>query len=446
MTLTDTLVNFSLGSLAPTARARAIVRLSLLDWAAVTHAGSSEPVAKHVRTYALHNGGRAESTLVGSNLKLPAATAALVNGTTSHALDYDDTHFDYIGHPSVTVIPAVLAVGESIGASDAACLDAALVGLEVATRVGVWLGRSHYSSGFHITATAGSVGATAAAARLLDLTPVQAGHALSLVASRASGLRAQFGSMAKPWQAGLAASNGVEAALLAKLGVEASTNVIEAPQGLAATQRGEFNGHAFDNLGTAYRFEEVTHKFHACCHGTHAMIDALRSVKAERPIDPDTVRKVTVTVTPQFENVCNQLTPQTGLEAKFSFRLLAAMTLHAHDTASLDSYSAAVCVDPKLTSLRDRVDTLFDPSMPETAAKVRIDTPDGVHVGEADLLDPTFLADTGAREARVLAKAASLLGTDLTNYLCACVDSAEQATGSLAARLLSTRAVDRETS
>ncbi|MEM9602675.1 MAG: MmgE/PrpD family protein [Pseudomonadota bacterium] len=412
MSVTDTLVDFALAPAQPTERMHRITLLSLFDWCVVSLAGRDEPVAAAVRAYVAQNGGTPESSAIGSTLAMPATSAALVNGTVSHALDYDDTHFDYIGHPSVAVIPAALAVAEATQASDTALLEALVVGLETVTRVGRWLGRGHYAAGFHITGTAGSVGATVAAARLLGLAPAQVANALSLVASRASGLRTQFGSMAKPWHAGLAASNGVEAARLALHGVVPAPDALAAHQGLSDTHRGDADATAFDGLSTAFRFEDVTHKFHACCHGTHAMIDALLSLCAGQPIDPADVDAVTVRVTPAFQHVCNQLAPDTGLGAKFSYRLLAAATLCGHDTARLDTYTDALCHDPAVVGLRDKVVIEFDSAVAETAADVTVHARGRSNTATADLLDSDFLADTPAREGRVRAKAASVVGAE----------------------------------
>ena len=163
--------------------------------------------------------------------KVPARAAALANGTISHALDYDDTHFAHIGHPSVAILPAALAAGEEVDASGAAVLDAFLIGAEASIRIGMVLGRPHYDRGFHQTATAGAFGATVAAARVMALTRDQTRQALSLVSTRASGLKSQFGSMGKPYNAGIAASNGVEAAALARRGFVSADDGVGGEQG-----------------------------------------------------------------------------------------------------------------------------------------------------------------------------------------------------------------------
>ncbi|MFN5826925.1 MAG: MmgE/PrpD family protein, partial [Rhodobacterales bacterium] len=185
--------------------ARAMARLSLFDWMVCGLAGVDEPVAQALRACLGGEGGTPVATLMGGP-RLPARAAAMVNGATSHALDYDDTHFAHVGHLSAGICPAALAAGEQVGASAAAVADAFLVGAEAAIRVGLHLGRAHYDRGFHQTATAGAFGATVAAARLYGLTPAQLRAAIGLCATRASGLKGQFGTLGKPLNAGIAAA------------------------------------------------------------------------------------------------------------------------------------------------------------------------------------------------------------------------------------------------
>jgi 2-methylcitrate dehydratase PrpD len=191
-----------------------MARLSLDDWFAVTRAGASEPVAKIVRGFVADEGGKEAASVAGLDKLLPARAAALANGAASHALDYDDTHFAHVGHPSVAILPAALAVAEEI---DAPASVALLIGAEASIRIGMVLGRRHYDREFHLTATAGAFGATVAAARVMGLARDETRNALSLVATRASGLKSQFGSMGKPFNAGVAASNGGRPARAARL-------------------------------------------------------------------------------------------------------------------------------------------------------------------------------------------------------------------------------------
>ncbi|SMX35144.1 MmgE/PrpD family protein [Actibacterium lipolyticum] len=404
--ITEAISSFAINA-TPADSARAMMRLSLLDWAACGIAGQQEPVARLTRALGLEDGGTGEASVFGTATRLPARAAALINGATSHALDYDDTHFAHIGHPSVAVIPAALAVAEGTGAKGDAFLDAVLVGVEVSVRVGTWLGRAHYQAGFHQTATAGAFGATVAACRLLGCDAAQTAHAVGLTATRASGLKSQFGTMGKPYNAGIAASNGVEAALLAARGFIANPVGLEGAQGFGPTHCGEAVEAALDGLGAEWLFEGISHKFHACCHGTHAMLEAIGALDQT---DPDNIARVTVTTHPRWLTVCNLSAPQTGLEAKFSYRLTAAMALSGYDTGALSSFSDALCVDPKLTALRDKVVVLTDETLAETATRVVVERGDGTSVSARFDLDTPIALDV--RRGKLRAKAISLLGAD----------------------------------
>ncbi|MFT7530946.1 MAG: 2-methylcitrate dehydratase PrpD, partial [Gammaproteobacteria bacterium] len=322
--LTQYLADFAISTQASSIpeSAREVARLSLLDWLAVGIAGCEEPVSNIVREMLAAEGGVAESTVFGQQIKLPARAAALANGTISHALDYDDTHFIYLGHPSVAVFPAAFAVAEKVGAGFEDFLDAALLGMESTCRIGAWLGREHYERGFHQTATAGSFGSTLAACRLLGLDVEQTCFALGQTASRASGLKAQFGTMGKPFHAGMAASNGVEAASLAQAGFVSCASAMEAEQGFAETHSVDFNdvAVALNGLGSSWVFETVQHKFHACCHGTHASLEAIGEMQGQTDLPGDSIDRVSITVHPSYLKVCNIAEPVTGLEAKFSLR------------------------------------------------------------------------------------------------------------------------------
>lgn len=379
-----------------------VLRLSLLDWIAVGVAGCGEPVSRIVRKMVLAEGGAGDATVLGTDVRLPARAAALANGATSHALDYDDTHFASLGHPSVVVFPAVLALSEKHGISGADTLDAALIGAEATVRIGAWLGRGHYEHGFHITATAGCIGATAGCARLLGLDAERTAHALGIAATRASGLKSQFGTMGKPYHAGFAASNAVEAATLAAAGFVSRPDALDCAQGFAATHAGVGGGALPMDR---WLFEEVKHKFHACCHGTHATVEAAQTARSV--VSPEDVAGITVTVHPRYLKVCNIAEPRTGLEAKFSLRHTAAMGLAGRNTAALATFTESACVDPALAALRNCVTIETDAALTETEALVVVERQDGTREDvHHDIAAPLSIED---RQAKVRAKAASLL-------------------------------------
>lgn len=405
MTVTRHLAQFAVAPLTGHHDAMQVLRLSLLDWLAVARAGRDEPVAQITRAMLADEAGRAEASVLGLSVRLPARAAALANGTASHALDYDDTHFAHIGHPSVAVIPAALAMAERVGASGADFQDAALVGVEASVRVGVWLGRAHYQTGFHQTATAGAFGAGLACARLLGMSADQAAMVLGLLATRASGLKSQFGTMGKPFNAGIAAANGVEAALLVARGFIANPDALESPQGFGPTHAGVADLTALDGLGQDWLFTGVSHKFHACCHGLHASLEALATLL---PLDPAQIAGIAVRTHPRWMTVCNQPAPTTGLGAKFSYTTVLPMAILGHDTARLDSYCDAVCTDPAVQTLRARVQVTGDDSVAETATHLTVTLRDNTRrTATFDLETPMTL---DARAAKVRAKAASLLG------------------------------------
>ena len=380
---------------------RSVLRLSLQDWVSVAMAGVDEPVSTAVRDLVLSEGGTGTAFVFGSEQTLPMRAAALSNGSTSHALDYDDTHFLHIGHPSVVVFSATMAAAQQVGATGQAFLEAAMVAYETSCRIGAWLGRDHYEAGFHMTATAGCFGAALGVGRLLGLTQDQMRAALGLASTRASGLKAQFGSMGKPYNAGLAAANGVEAAMLAARGM---TSDLEGLASFAAGHAGASVPGAFEGIGQQFVLEDTRHKFHACCHGIHATLEALAQIE----VTAEEVAEVVVTVHPRWLKVCNKPEPVTGLEAKFSYRICVAMALAGIDTGALDSYSDANCADAALCRLRDLVRVEGDADMADGAAQVSVACHDDIkRVARFDLEQPIAL---NVRQTRVLAKSSSLIG------------------------------------
>ncbi len=398
MSIETQLADFAVNS-EPSPDALEMMRLSLMDWAACGIAGREEPLAVILRDKGLSEGGKAEASVIGGD-KLPAPRAAMINGAVSHALDYDDTHFAHIGHTSVGVIPAALAVAERVGASFDDFLTACLIGSEGAVRVGVWLGRDHYQVGYHQTATAGAFGACLAALRLLGADQAQAIAGIGLVSSKAAGLKAQFGTMAKPLNAGLAAEAGVEAALWAMAGM---TSTEQGLQAFGVTHHGDADAAAFDGLGGTWRMLEVSHKFHACCHGLHAMLEALSEVS----VDPADVVSVEITTHPRWMTVCNKPAPHTGLEAKFSYAQTAAMALVGVDTSAIAAFSDMVAQRSDLVALRDVVTVVTAESLTEMQARVRITLRDGAVLDAAhDLAAPMALE---ARAAKLMRKAQGLV-------------------------------------
>jgi 2-methylcitrate dehydratase PrpD len=417
-------------------RPRRLAELSLFDWMSVGRAGSEQPVSDIIRAFVEEEGGKPAATVIGSGKLLPARAAALANGTISHCLDYDDTHFAHIGHLSVAIYPAALAAAESVGAGAGDVRDAFLLGAEAACRIGMVLGRIHYQRGFHQTATSGAFGATLAAGRIFGLDAVQMRHALSLVSTRASGLKSQFGTMGKPFNAGIAAANGVEAAALAKRGFVSCDDGIGGPQGFIET-----HSDAADPEGPwkepppgKFIFEGIKYKLHACCHGAHAMIEALRNIRRRRAIAPGEIAAIKVVTHPRWLRVCDLKAPRTGLEAKFSYALLAAMVMRGFDTTAEKTFIDALCQDSDLRGLAERVEVAGDAALSDTQCRVDVALAGGAHVECAhDLADlqPEAVIEKGLRN-----KARGLLGEALAGRMWSGISVLDRLSARDLARLL----------
>lgn len=397
MGITDQLVKFAAAEVPE--EAAAMMRLSLFDWAACGIIGAQEEAYTGFRRAQLVEEGPAH---VFGGDAAGAAAAALINGTLSHALDYDDTHFAHIGHPSVAVLPAVIGLAETLDIRLTDAVDAATIGVEASIMVGVWLGRDHYQIGYHQTATAGAFGATLAAARLLDLDKHQIRHALGLCASMASGLKAQFGTMGKPLNAGLAARTGVEAALWAQAGMTAAHDGLDGPLGFGETHHGAAAEVKLPRKD--WQISEISHKFHACCHGLHAMLEALSGADVE----PERIASIKIRTHPRWMSVCNIPAPKTGLEAKFSYAQTAAMTLLGHATSNAQTFTDEIARDKDIRAMREKVEVVEDETLSETQAQVTLTLETGeVRRLRHDLLAPITLE---ARADRLRAKVQSLLG------------------------------------
>jgi 2-methylcitrate dehydratase PrpD len=330
-----------------------VAKSCVLDWFGVTLAGSREPLAQILQEEIIR-GSQGGATIVGTALQCAPAAAALVNGATSHALDYDDVHVD-VGHPTAPILPAALAVGETEGSTGAEILKAFIAGYEAAAFIGSLMIKSHYARGFHSTGTLGSFGAAAAAGILMGLDADRMAIALGLAGTQASGLKSMFGTMAKPLHAGLAAENGVRAARLAALGFTAAPNVLEVAQGFIATQS---DVQLPKNLRLPRRGSLILNnlfKYHAACYLTHSSIEAIRGLRTQLSLDVSDLASLDIVVPDGHLAVCNIEEPSTGLETKFSLRHTAALAVSGMDTASILSYTDQNARDAQLSAIRRSV-------------------------------------------------------------------------------------------
>ena len=387
---------------------RQLARQCVLDWLAVTLAGSREELAQILLAEAEEQGGKPAATLIGHRRRAPTQQAALVNGAASHALDYDDVNLTMGGHPCVPILPALLALGEAKGASGAAIIAAFVAGYEIACRAGALVSPGHYARGFHNTATIGTFASAAACAHFLGIGADATATAFGIAATQAAGLKSMFGTMCKPLHAGTAARNGLLAASLAARGFTSRSNALECAQGFAETQSPDFHPDAALAEPTGgWHLRNNLFKYHAACYLTHAPMECAHRLRREHAFEPAQVRAVTLRIDSGASKVCHIIAPKTGLEAKFSLRLTTAFALAGLDTASLDTYSDRNAGDPVLAALRDKVTVEFEPHWPHTLAELEVTLADG-RVLEARHDSGVPAADLAAQSRRLQAKFMSL--------------------------------------
>lgn len=417
--------------------AREVARHCVLDFFGVALAGAREPLVDFLVDSVAKPENASIASLIGRSERSTAVTAALVNGAAGHALDFDDAHMGMSGHPTVPVLPAVLALAEQTRANGKALLTAFVAGVELECRLGLLLGPRHYDIGFHSTGTLGTFGAAAAAAHLLGLDEPAWLHAMGLAGTQAAGLKSTFGSMGKPLHAGRAASTGLVSALLAQRGFTAGPNVLEVAQGFAATHAGTLgDGASLDRVAGRFLIRDTLFKYHAACYLTHAPIEAARTIRARDRVSGDRVESVEVTVAPALLGVCNIQEPATGLEGKFSLRATTALALLGSDTAELATYSDTTMRDPALVRLRDRIRIVTDPALGTTRARVSVAAAGGRFTADADTGTPA--PDLSAQRARLREKfdalATPVLGASRAAELAEAVLHVDELTA--AARLL----------
>ena len=335
-------------------------RRAVLDCVGVALAGAPEPCARIVAAQVLDQGGPAESVIWGAGAaRTSAQHAARANGTAAHALDYDDYIVSMPGHPSVPILPAVVAAGERLGASGAEVLAAFVVGFEVEAKLGAASGQEAFDVGWHPTSTLGVLGATAAVGRLVGLDVDRMRHALGLAVSMAGGVRQNFGSMAKPFHVGRAAESGILAADLARRGFTASPTAIEAEFGYWDMFAGAVNrdGDALaGGLGRPFAVATpgVNYKAWPCCGSTFGAVDAALQV-AGGLAEPD-VERVLVDVPYTAPLVLIHHRPTTPLAAKFSLEYCVAAAL-LDGRVGLAHFTEAAVRRPDLQALLRRVDS-----------------------------------------------------------------------------------------
>jgi 2-methylcitrate dehydratase PrpD len=345
---------------APEKAAKAIA-----DTFAVVLAGAGSEVREPLLRYADAGRERGPVPLLGTGLSASPETAALVNGTFAHGLDFDDVLSLMPGHPSAVILAAALASLDGERVSGKSFIEAYVLGIEVGGKIGLGMTQGHYQRGFHATGTLALFSAMAALAKLHRLDVATTRQAFGIAASMASGLRRNFGTMTKPLHTGLAARSALTALRLAQSGFTAAPDILEAPAGFfAAYGVDESSPDATANgLGRPFVISDpgLALKKFPCCYATHRAIDGILALRSKLGFDASAVESIVCKMPPGGMKVLTYPRPATGLEGKFSLPYaLAAGALDGE--LSLGSFSDAAVRRPEIARLYERIEAVEDAS------------------------------------------------------------------------------------
>jgi 2-methylcitrate dehydratase PrpD len=340
-----------------------IAKRAILDWVGVTIAGSNEPVTRLLFEHVQRMKVVGEAGVISKGVQTSADLAAWVNGTASHALDYDDTFANESGfnfHPTVTLLSSVLALGERMKASGRDILTAYIVGIETETRLGAAIGRITSETGWHPTPVVGTIGAVAGSANVLRLNAEQSLMALGIGSSLAGGLLQNFGTMTKPLHAGNSARNGVVAAELARSGFTGNESIMEGALGFCSMfTAGKVNGleNKEEDLGKNWRIVTpgMSTKPYPCCRSTHASIDASLHLRNVQGVDPGKIVKIVCKTSPTHTRLARFHKPKSAYEGKFSIPYCIAAAL-LRGKVLLEDFTEERVAAPEAQTLLSKVE------------------------------------------------------------------------------------------
>ncbi|MEQ8586904.1 MAG: MmgE/PrpD family protein [Thalassobaculaceae bacterium] len=336
---------------------------AIVDWFAACVPGGVMPPATLVADALADQVGTGAASLVPGGTRATPQTAALINGTASHTVEFDDIFRDGLYHPGTPTISAALAAAELAGADGKRLIAGVVAGYEVSNRIAMAVNPRHYDY-WHTTATVGCFGAAAAAAVVLDLNAEQTAHALATAATMAAGLQQAFraDAMSKPLHSGRAAEAGILAARLARSGVTGALDVLEGARGFGAAMSGpDVDWQAATaGLGSDWTITRVTFKNHAACGHVHAAVDAVAEIAAANGITPDRIAGIEAASYAKSVEICGNADPQTAFEAKFSLPYCVAAVL-VRGSVRRAAFEPDALADPAIRALAAKVVHTVDP-------------------------------------------------------------------------------------
>jgi 2-methylcitrate dehydratase PrpD len=340
------------------------VKTFFLDWLGSAVAGLSQPPTQMMLSLANDMKGAEEATIIPNNSKHLPLVAALVNGASSHVMEMDDLHRQSIFHPAASILPAVFASAEKEHISGCDLILGILTGYEIGIRTALAAGKSHYKY-WHTTATCGTFGAAAGAAKVLKLGTEQFVWALGSAGTQSSGLWEFLtdGAMSKQLHPGKSSMNGLMAALLAKKGFTGSSHIFEGEKGFLKATSADYDfGVLTDGLGETYHTARNSLKYYASCGHTHSAIDA--TLKAWKGVNMDVtgIRSVTVSVYQGALDLLENVKAHTPYLAKFNLPFCIATALN-FGHVDLDDFTDKRLIDQKILTLMDLISLKEDPKL-----------------------------------------------------------------------------------
>ncbi len=351
-------------------------RRTLANYVGCVVAGSHHETTSRLLTTFRPYFGPPVASLFGRPERADPLHAAMINGTANNVYGFDDTHLDTIVHPGGPVLAALFALSETHGFSGRVLLDALVIGVDVSCRVARALNTAHVDAGWHVSSTAGTYGAAAACARVLGLTTAQVMQLFGTIASQPTGLRANFGTMTVSLHIGLAARNGLAAALLAQTGFTSHENILDLDDGWGKALTSKLSaGKLVDGLGESFEIVLNSYKPYASGVVTHPIIDGCRDLSEAHDLQAGQVAGVALEVNPLVHELTGRL-PTSTLRSKVSVQHAAAVGI-ARRAGGIAEFSEAMLSHPDIVRLRNIVTYKVDARLRPDEATVAITLADG---------------------------------------------------------------------
>ena len=403
-------------------------KVTLMDWIAVTLVGKDDPLVAKLVNYADLLGGKEQATVIGYGLKKNIIETALINGAASHALDFDDTLEIIIGHPTVTLYPALVALAEWKGFSGKELQAAYLIGLKTAALIGHCGGMDHYMHGWHGTSTIGHFASAAGCSKLLGLDEQQTVYALGIAGTQASGLKSAFGTMCKPFHAGKASQAGLMSALLAADGFTSTDNILEVDFGFLKVLNGKLNKNAAEVLNAPWEAADLAQKYHASCHATHSPIEGTLAILEEEGLSIDDIKSIKLHVSELALGAAGKTDPQTGLAGKFSIPYCVANALLRSDTGT-KAFTDEKVNDPQVKEFMKKISLARNDDFVLVEAIIDLETTTGkMYTRELDVMKDIPGLETKREKitAKFLDLSDAYLGNEKAEKMVAAINNLDQ--------------------